>query len=59
MLHSEKMKIENNLKEKEMLLANNNVEKEKLHQRIQELERDMNKKIVNNLLNLTINICID
>lgn len=46
MLNSEKMKMENHIKEKEMLLANNSNEKDKLLQRIQELERDMNRKVV-------------
>lgn len=46
LLYSEKQKIENNLKEKEILIMNNNLEKEKLFQRILELEKDMNKKIV-------------
>jgi len=46
MLHSEKIKMENHIKEKEILLASNSQEKEKLFQRIQELEREMNKKVV-------------
>lgn len=45
-LHSEKIKMENHIKEKEMLLANNNQEKDKLLYRIQELEKEMNKKVV-------------
>ncbi len=48
MLYSERLKIENNLKEKETQLEIHSLEKEKLLQRIQELEKDMNKKIVNN-----------
>jgi len=40
------MKMENHIKEKEILLVNNGQEKEKLLQRIQELEIDMNKKVV-------------
>lgn len=46
MLHSEKIKMENHIKEKEMLLESNNQEKDKLLQRIQELEREMSKKVV-------------
>jgi len=45
-LQLEKMKMENHIKEKEILLVNNGQEKEKLLQRIQELEIDMNKKVV-------------
>lgn len=50
MLHSEKIKMENNFREKEMLLSNHNQEKDKLLLRIQELEREMNKKVVSSNL---------
>lgn len=44
--HSERIKMEKDIKEKELILANNDLEKEKLLLRIQELEKDMNKKLV-------------
>jgi len=44
--HSERLKMEKDIKEKDLLLANNDLEKEKLILRIHELEKDMNKKIV-------------
>lgn len=46
-LNDERLRIENALKEKEQILANSNLEKEKLMQKLQEMEKEMNKKLVN------------
>lgn len=45
-LYDEKQKMEHYLKEKEQLLENNSHEKEKLANRIAELEKELDKKFV-------------
>ena len=46
MNNEERSKYENHLREKEQLLAHTNLEKDKLMQKIQEMEKEMKKGLV-------------
>ena len=45
-IHEEKTEMEKYLKEKDEMLKNNDIEKEKLIQKLRELEKDLEKKLV-------------
>jgi kinesin family protein 3/17 len=51
-IREEKLEMEKNLKEKDEMLQNHNMEKEKLIQKIKDMEKDLDKKLVFIFLNI-------
>jgi len=45
-INEEKLEMEKYLKEKDEMLQNNNIEKEKLMQKLKDMEKDLEKKLV-------------
>ena len=49
-INEEKLEMEKYLKEKDEMLQNNNIEKERLLLKLKELEKDLEKKLVTNII---------